>query len=183
MSSMQVPDHISLAVESLNRCTQIILHDTVAVLLCEFCHRCITTTVIHLCNEVTVRFWPVIADASEVIFLHSRLFPPVITPLVQQHVAVPGIAMACVVRFFKGTPAQRIVLKPYGGTLGCAYALEHTIAVPLVSGVSLLPAIMSLQLLVIEGTKTLRVLLILPKRSLFRWQSPKTTIVTINCFF
>ena len=35
----------------------------------------------------------------------------------------------------------------------------------------------------IEGTKTLRVLLILPKRSLFRWQSPKTTIVTINCFF
>lgn len=35
----------------------------------------------------------------------------------------------------------------------------------------------------IEGTKTLRVLLILPKRSLFRWQSPKTTIVTISCFF
>ena len=80
-------------------------------------------------------------------------------------------------------PAQGIVLKPYGGTFGCAYALEHAIAVPLVSGISLLPAIMSLQLLVIEGTKTLRVLLILPKRSLFRWQSPKTTIVTINCFF
>ena len=46
-------------------------------------------------------------------------------------------------------PAQGIVLKPYGGTFGCAYALEHAIAVPLVSGVSLLPAIMSLQFLVI----------------------------------
>ena len=130
-----------------------------------------------------MRLLPVIADATEFIFLHSRLFPPIIAPLMQQHVAVPGIAMACVVRLFKGTPAQGIVLKPYGGTFGCAYALEHAIAVPLVSGVSLLPAIMSLQLLVIEGTKTLRVLLILPKRSLFRWQSPKTTIVTINCFF
>ena len=108
---------------------------------------------------------------------------PVIAPLMQQHVAVPGIAMACVVRLFKGTPAQGFVLKPYGGNIERAYALEHAVAVPLVGGISLLPAIMSLQLLVIEGTKTLRVLLILPKRSLFRWQSPKTTIVTINCFF
>ena len=49
-----------------------------------------------------------------------------------------------VVRLFKGTPAQGIVLKPYGGTLGCAYALEHAVAIPLVSGVSLLPAIMCL---------------------------------------
>ena len=57
--------------------------------------------------------------------------------------------MACVVRLFKGTPAQGVVLKPYGGTFGCAYALEHTITVPLVSGVSLLPAIMSQQFLVI----------------------------------
>lgn len=75
--------------------------------------------------------------------------PPVIAPLMQQHVAVPGIAMACGVHLFKGTPAQGIILKPYGGTFGCAYALEHAIAVPLVSGVSLLPAIMSLQFLVI----------------------------------
>ena len=68
----------------------------------------------------------------------------------QQHVAVTGIAMACVVRLFKGTPAQGIVLKPYGGTFGCAYALEHAVAVPLlVSGVSLLPAIMSPQFIVI----------------------------------
>ncbi len=57
--------------------------------------------------------------------------------------------MACGVHLFKGTPAQGIILKPYGGTFGCAYALEHAIAVPLVSGVSLLPAIMSLQFLVI----------------------------------
>ena len=96
-----------------------------------------------------MRLLPVIADATELIFLHSWLFPPVIAPLMQQHVAVPGIAMACVVRLFKGTPAQGIVLKPYGGTFGCAYALEHAIAVPLVSSVSLLPAIMSLQFLVI----------------------------------
>lgn len=75
--------------------------------------------------------------------------PPVIAPLMQQHVAVPGIAMICGVHLFKGTPAQGIILKPYGGTFGCAYALEHAIAVPLVSGVSLLPAIMSLQFLVI----------------------------------
>lgn len=98
----------------------------------------------------------------------TRLLPPVIAPLMQKHVAVPGIAMACVVRLFKDTLAQGIVLKPYGGTFGCAYAPEHAVAVPLVGGISLLPAIMSLQLLVIEGTKTLRVLLILPKRSLFR---------------
>ena len=138
-----VPNHLTLAVESLNRCTQIILHDTVAVLLGELCHRGITTTVIHPCNEVGMRLLPVIADATEFIFLHSRLFPPIIAPLMQQHVAVPGIAMACVVRLFKGTPAQGIVLKPYGGTLGCAYALEHAVAVPLVGAISLLPAIMS----------------------------------------
>ena len=178
-----VPNYLTLAAKSLYRRTQVVLHDGITIILGELCHRCITTTVIHPCNEVGMQLLPVIADAPEFIFLHSRLFPPVIAPLMQQHVAVPGIAMACVVRLFKGTPAQGIVLKPYDGTIGRAYALEHAVAVPLVGGISLLPAIMSLQLLVIEGTKTLRVLLILPKRSLFRWQSPKTTIVTINCFF
>ena len=67
----------------------------------------------------------------------------------QQHVAVPCIAMACVVRLFKRTSAQGIVLKPYGGTLGRAYALEHAVAVPLVGGISLRPAIMSQQFLVV----------------------------------
>ena len=178
-----VPDHISLAIKGLYGRAQIVLHDGVAVLLGELCHRGITTTIIHPCNKVGVRLLPVITDPPQFILLCPRLFPPVIAPLMQQHIAVPSIAMACVVRLFKGTPAQGIVLKPYDGTIGRAYALEHAVAVPLVGGISLLPAIMSLQLLVIEGTKTLRVLLILPKRSLFRWQSPKTTIVTINCFF
>ncbi len=178
-----VPNHLTLAVKSLYRRTQVVLHDGITIILGELCHRGVTTTVIHPCNEIGVRFLSVITDTPQFIQLCPRFFPPVITPLMQQHVAVPCIAMACVVRLFKGTPAQGIVLKPYDGTIGRAYALEHAVAVPLVGGISLLPAIMSLQLLVIEGTKTLRVLLILPKRSLFRWQSPKTTIVTINCFF
>ncbi len=144
-----VPNHLTIAVEGLYGRAHIVLHDTVAVLLGEFCHRGVTTTVIHPCNEIGVRFLSIITDTPQFILLCPRLFPPVITPLVQQHVAVPGIAIACVVRLFKGTPAQGIVLKPYDGTIGRAYALEHAIAVPLVSGISLLPAIMSLQFLVI----------------------------------
>lgn len=47
-----VPNHLTLAVEGLYGRTQIVLHDGVAVLLGELCHRGITTTVIHPCNEV-----------------------------------------------------------------------------------------------------------------------------------
>ena len=57
--------------------------------------------------------------------------------------------MAGVVCLFKRASTQGIVFKLYGSPIGRAYALEHAIAVPLVSGVSLLPAIMSLQFLVI----------------------------------
>ena len=177
------PHHITLAVEGLYGRAQIILHDTVAVLLGELCHWGVAIAIVAPRYEVVIRLFAVITCSPEVIGQHLRFLIRAVAPLMQQHVAVPCIAMACVVRLFKGTPAQGIVLKPYGGTFGCAYAPEHAVAVPLVGGISLLPAIMSLQLLVIEGTKKLRVLLILPKRSLFRWQSPKTTIVTINCFF
>ena len=99
-----VPNYLTLAAKSLYRRTQVVLHDGITALLGEFRHRGITSTVIHPCNEIGVRLLSVIADATEFIFLHSRLFPPVIAPLMQQHVSVTSI---------EERPLSLIVVTPY----------------------------------------------------------------------
>ncbi len=65
-----VPNYLTLAVESLNRCTQIILHDTVAVLLGELCHRGVAIAIVHPRYEVVVRLFAVVTGSSELISQH-----------------------------------------------------------------------------------------------------------------
>ena len=67
-----VPNHLTLAVESLYGRTHIVLHDAVAVLLGELCHRGVTTTVIHPCNEIGVRLLSIVTRSPEVMGQHLR---------------------------------------------------------------------------------------------------------------
>ena len=67
-----VPNQLTLTVESLYGRTQIVLNNGIAVLLGELCHRGITTTVIHPCNEIGVRLFSIVTRSPEVIGQHLR---------------------------------------------------------------------------------------------------------------
>ena len=67
-----VPNHLTLAAKSLYRRTQVVLHDGITIILGELCHRGVTTTVIHPCNEIGVRLFLIVTRSPEVIGQHLR---------------------------------------------------------------------------------------------------------------
>ena len=67
-----VPNYLTLAAKSLYRRTQVVLHDGITIILGELCHRGVTTTVIHPCNEIGVRLFLIVTRSPEVIGQHLR---------------------------------------------------------------------------------------------------------------
>ena len=135
------PNKLSLAVVSLRRGFQIVMHNRVPFLFRHLGHGCEALSVIHPCDDIFKCHLTVVAFPPHIVCHKSWAFIILALPLVQQHVTVPAEhsrrSVGCLCR----ASAQRVVFECHGLSLRRDDALQHTVCQPRVAGVYRLPCL------------------------------------------